>query len=438
MYSCSSGGTLAKLNYLEIKQLMDRCSAQQKKGKLTDTEIMGLVNEWYDRRTEGDLNKAVFDREMKVMEAQLAKYNVEQLGEIPIKREDGTMRILECQMGGCAGKIVQQIKMSTTENLIQKYNITLAVFMELNFNWTKVNSSANLAPWLHQEERETRSIMAHNTQELDNIFLKHQPGGTGMVWWSKFLQYARKLLVDSRCLGCWFLWPFYCNPNHVTRIIVAYRTCHTKSKWLWTIYQQQLHHIQVHSLNCSPVELFDKDLSNQIKEWRKSGERIVLLMDVNDHPLKSKFYQRLKREQTELEEFTHKCWGPTPPYTHISGLSPINGGYKSPEIEIVQLGLLLFAESPGDHRSFIINVSTCSLLGDFRFEVFRPVSRRIVTSQQHSVDRYNQIVQEQSKLTKPWRDWTPQLTRWHSIAGIVPILKLVKAMSTGTIFHIKT
>ncbi len=181
MYSCSSGGTLAKLNYLEIKQLMDRCSAQQKKGKLTDTEIMGLVNEWYDRRTEGDLNKAVFDREMKVMEAQLAKYNVEQLGEIPIKREDGTMRILECQMGGCAGKIVQQIKMSTTENLIQKYNITLAVFMELNFNWTKVNSSANLAPWLHQEERETRSIMAHNTQELDNIFLKHQPGGTGMV-----------------------------------------------------------------------------------------------------------------------------------------------------------------------------------------------------------------------------------------------------------------
>ncbi len=85
-YSCSSGGTLAKLNYLEIKQLMDRRPAQQKRGKLTDAELKGLVTEWYDRRTEGDLNKAVINREMRAREAKLVKYNVEQLGEIPIKR----------------------------------------------------------------------------------------------------------------------------------------------------------------------------------------------------------------------------------------------------------------------------------------------------------------------------------------------------------------
>jgi hypothetical protein len=84
-----------------------------------------------------------------------------------------------------------------------------------------------------------------------------------------------------------------------------------------------------------------------------------------------------------------------PPYTHISGSSPINGGYKCPKIEIVQLGMLSFAESPGDHRSFIIDVSTCLLLGDFRYKVCQPVSRCLITSQQQSVDRYNQIVQEQ-------------------------------------------
>jgi hypothetical protein len=106
-YSCSSGGTLAKLNYLEIKQLMDRRPAQQKKGKLTDAEIKGLVKEWYDRTMEGDLNKAAVNREMRAMEAKLAKYNAEQLGEIPIKREDGTMWILVCQMRGCAGKEVR-------------------------------------------------------------------------------------------------------------------------------------------------------------------------------------------------------------------------------------------------------------------------------------------------------------------------------------------
>jgi hypothetical protein len=219
--------------------------------------------------------------------------------------------------------------------------------------------------------------------------------GTGMVCWSNFLQYARKTLVDPRGLGCWCWWPFYCNPNHVTRIIVAYRTCHTKSKGLWTIYQQQLRYLQAHGPNCSPIELFDKDLTNQMKNWRKSGEWIVLLMDVNGHPLKNNFYQWLKREQTELEEFTHKCWGPTPPYTHISGSSLIDGGYKSPEIEIVQLEMLSFMESPGKHTSFIIDVSTPSLLGDFRYKFCWPMSRRLVTLQQQSVDRYNQIVREQ-------------------------------------------
>jgi hypothetical protein len=57
--------SLAKLNYLEINKLMDRQSAQQKKGKLTDAEIKGLVKEWYDRRMEGNLNKAVIGWEMQ-------------------------------------------------------------------------------------------------------------------------------------------------------------------------------------------------------------------------------------------------------------------------------------------------------------------------------------------------------------------------------------
>jgi len=50
---------------------------------------------------------------------------VDQLGEIPIEREDGTMRIMVCQMGGCAGKEVREIGMSTTEKRIQKYDVNL-------------------------------------------------------------------------------------------------------------------------------------------------------------------------------------------------------------------------------------------------------------------------------------------------------------------------
>jgi hypothetical protein len=80
----SSRRLLATLNYLEIKQIMDRWSTQQKQGKLTDAEIKGLVKDWHNQRTEGDLKKAIVDREMKAMEK---KYNVDQLGGVPIERE---------------------------------------------------------------------------------------------------------------------------------------------------------------------------------------------------------------------------------------------------------------------------------------------------------------------------------------------------------------
>ncbi len=97
---------------------MERRSTQQKQGRLADAEVKMLVKDWHDKRTEGDLNQAVADWEMKAMEAKLAKYNVDRLGEIPLNRADRTMRIMVCQMGGCMGKEVREIKMLHTEQLI--------------------------------------------------------------------------------------------------------------------------------------------------------------------------------------------------------------------------------------------------------------------------------------------------------------------------------
>jgi hypothetical protein len=59
---------------------------------------------------------------------------------------------------------------------------------------------------------------------------------------------------------------------------------------------------------------------------------MVLMMDINHNPLCNKFYSRLNEQQTKMEDFTHKCWGPKEQYTHHSGKSPINGSYKTPEV----------------------------------------------------------------------------------------------------------
>ncbi len=103
--------------------------------------------------------------------------------------------------GGCASMETREIKIAATKQLVRTYNINFCAFMELNFNWSKMNSSANLASWFQEKEHELRSVTAHNTTEFDEVFGKHQPGGTGMVCRHQFAQYARKPSVDPRGLG---------------------------------------------------------------------------------------------------------------------------------------------------------------------------------------------------------------------------------------------
>ncbi len=93
-----------------------------------------------------------------------------------------------------------------------------------------------------------------------------------------------------------------------------------------------------------------------------------------------------------MEELSHKCWGPKAPYTHPARKSSIDGVYKSPEVEIVNLCMLAFVESLGDHGSLCFDISNCSLLDEFSYKICRPVNRCLVTSQQSSVKRYNAIV----------------------------------------------
>jgi hypothetical protein len=128
---------------------------------------------------------------------------------------------------------------------------------------------------------------------------------------------------------------------------------------------------------------------------------------VNEHPTEGKFSKRLSATNPDIYKFLHKCWGPKASYTHINGSQPIDGGYTSPEIEIevVNLAMLNFRDSPGDHRLLIFDTSTRSLLGEFRHKVCQLVSRRLVTSQRKLVERYNETVRESTALKLEWTGW---------------------------------
>jgi hypothetical protein len=85
---------------MDLKTILDRRQALNKKGTLTDREIKSLVKEWHANSPEEELNALMVEMVMKAMEKKLEKHNVEQLGKLLIKRKDGTMRVLVNQMEG--------------------------------------------------------------------------------------------------------------------------------------------------------------------------------------------------------------------------------------------------------------------------------------------------------------------------------------------------
>ncbi len=82
--------------------MIDRRQSLNKKGTLTEWDIKSLVKEWHDVRTEEELNQATMETKLRAMDKKRHRYNVACLGSIPMEREDGTMRVLVSQMGGCA------------------------------------------------------------------------------------------------------------------------------------------------------------------------------------------------------------------------------------------------------------------------------------------------------------------------------------------------
>jgi hypothetical protein len=110
---------------------------------------------------------------MEAMRKKIQQYNIAQLGDIPTEREDSTMRILVYQMEGCASTEMREMKVAAMERLIRKYDVNLCLFMELNYNWSEVNSTTNLASWFTDDKRKTRCMTVHYREENDDLFGKH-------------------------------------------------------------------------------------------------------------------------------------------------------------------------------------------------------------------------------------------------------------------------
>ena len=142
--------------------------------------------------------------------------------------------------------------------------------------------------------------------------------------------------------------------------------------------------------------MFEVDFHAALRIWRGQGDRLLIFMDANEHVLEGRFMRRLlEDEKLNLTEKTHRVWGGDPPNTFLMGSDPIDTVLKTEDLELGGLRINSFDESSGDHRTIVVDVSTMSMIGKYENKVVRPECRRLTTSCEKSVIKYNGRVEKQ-------------------------------------------
>ncbi len=116
----------------------------------------------------------------------------------------------------------------------------------------------------------------------------------------------------------------------------------------------------------------------QIKEWRKAGERITLVMDHNNHVINGPLGKELAdKEGLDLREAIVQHTGTSPGATFFRGSKPINRMWVSSNLEISNACVMPFGYGIEDHCAFILNIPIESLVGVDPVKIVRPAGRRL-------------------------------------------------------------
>lgn len=100
------------------------------------------------------------------------------------------------------------------------------------------------------------------------------------------------------------------------------------------VYQQHLRYIDEHDIPGDPYDLFFSDLLHQLTAWREQGDRIILMIDANEHFLRGDF-TRVLHNVVGLKEVSHRALTNSgEPHTFIDGSEPIDDIWATPDLKI--------------------------------------------------------------------------------------------------------
>jgi hypothetical protein len=118
----------------------------------------------------------------------------------------------------------------------------------------------------------------------------------------------------------------------------------------------------------------------QLHKWREEGDRLVVCLDANEDIYKKSLGKSLtKRNDLNMLEVVGEFTGKKKVPTFFRGSKPIDGIWATPDLVVTHACIMPAGYGVGDHRLFVVDFQTRSLIGEAPFRVKRFTTRHLNT-----------------------------------------------------------
>jgi hypothetical protein len=321
---------------------------------------------------------------------------LEVLGIAPGQKGEGITRLVYENINGLMAKLSGNEKLDKLRQVLDDLEADVFGFNEHRVNKKhKDNRKYGVTQLFDGGESLVKGIWSHNKHERVDKYLakRTQEGGTGMVAFGE----AASLMnrdnsgEDESGLGRWTFFELRGEDGHCTMILVGYCPCPNRKPDNGTSYQQTKRYFaHEHGIDVDPRRQFLEDLEKLLLKWKSEGKRIIVMLDANEDVYKGEIGKCLTNESgLDLVETVSKCSNKKLSATHFRGSKPIDAVWASKDLDVVGAAAMPIGYGVGDHRMFVIDVTTSSLVGFNPQPIKHPKARRLNSRIPRAKHAYN-------------------------------------------------
>ena len=307
-------------------------------------------------------------------------YLLEVHGRAPGRKGEGVTRLLYENRNGLNNRLCGNEKLDKARQIYDDLEADIVAGNEHRLNLRHKKNKNGFRQMFNGGEADIRAIAAHNTYEADEVG-KVQEGGTDLLAYGELIEYYDKegSGKDELPLGRWVFMKFKGSDGIETVILSGYCPCYSNKPYSGTSYQQgKRYYINEKDDESCPRDRFREDLVKLLEKWKEKGVRLIVCLDCNEDIYKGKLGKELTKEDgLGLREVVGDLTGKELGATFFRGKKPIDGVWASPEIEVVGACVMPVGFGVGDHRLFVADFRTVSMVGKSHVTIKRPATRRL-------------------------------------------------------------